>query len=440
MNKFEERVKRTQWMMNDRFGMFIHWGLYSIPARGEWIRSRELMSIEDYRPYFEEFNPTDYNPKEWAQLAKRAGMKYAVITTKHHDGFCLFDSKLTDYKATNTPTGRDLIKEFVEAFRNEGLKIGFYYSLLDWHHKDYPKYGDEYHPMRNDEKYKNETINFENYIDYFHGQVKELLTGYGKVDIIWFDFSYENEKYSMSGEKWQATRLIKMIRELQPEIIIDNRLELHIHSADDLSQFDHFTAGDINDYTGDFVSPEQIIPIEGMTDSQGKLIPWETCITLNNNWGYSAVDKDYKTPEQVIRALVECVSKGGNLLLNIGPDAKGNIPTESVEILSEVGKWMDKNSESVYGCTKAEMNKPEWGRYTQNGKKLYAHIYDRGIGPLNLVGLNNKVENARLLLDGSEIKLTTPWNVGENKRDIFIESLSQKLPDEKDTVIELELI
>ena len=215
----QEIQKRTKWFMDDRFGMFIHWGLYSIPACGEWVMSEKEMTVEQYQPYFEQFNPVDYQPQKWAQLAKAAGMQYAVLTAKHHDGFCLFDSALTDYKATNTKAGRDLVREFVEAFREAGLKVGLYFSLIDWHHPDFPKYGDRQHPMRNNQTYKDEVIDFERYLKYMHGQVRELVTNYGKLDLLWFDFSYDD----MAGEKWKATELIKMVRQYQPDVIIDNR-------------------------------------------------------------------------------------------------------------------------------------------------------------------------------------------------------------------------
>ena len=213
--------KRTDWLLKDRFGMFIHWGLYSIPARGEWVMTTEKMSKEVYKQYFDEFDPVNYDPKTWAKVAKDAGMKYAVMTAKHHDGFCLFDSKHTDYKATNTKANRDLIREYVDAFRAEGLKIGLYYSLIDWHHHDYPHYGDRHHPMRDNEDYKGVKHDFERYLEYMHEQVRELCTNYGKIDILWFDFSYDH----MAGEQWRATDLIKTVRELQPDVIIDNRLE-----------------------------------------------------------------------------------------------------------------------------------------------------------------------------------------------------------------------
>lgn len=424
------RAKRTGWFLSDRFGMFIHWGLYAIPARGEWVRSVERISNETYQAYFNEFNPTQYDPRIWARLARQAGMKYAVLTAKHHDGFCLFDSRLTDYKSTNTLCGRDLVWEYVQAFRAEGLKVGLYYSLLDWHHPDYPAYGDRHHPMRDNEAYKDRPQDFSRYIEYLHGQVRELLTNYGRIDIIWFDFSYDR----MSGETWKATELVEMARSLQPAILIDNRLG---GSGESNLNFGTQTP---TAYAGDFACPEQIIPPGGLADEAGQSVPWEACMTLNKNWGYAAADKDFKSPQQVVRALVECVSKDGNMLLNVGPNAEGEIPAECAEILTEVGGWMHRNSPSIYACGRSEFPKPEWGRYTQNGRALYAHIYERGIGPINLRGLAGKIKRARLLADGSEIKLDRPWMTNEYAADAFIDFPNARLPDELDSVVELELI
>ncbi|NMA95652.1 MAG: alpha-L-fucosidase [Clostridiales bacterium] len=423
MSTHEERVK---WFLNDRFGMFIHWGLYAIPARGEWVRSREKMTIEDYEPFFEEFDPIYYDPKKWARAAKEAGMKYAVMTSKHHDGFCLFDSKLTDYKATNTPAGRDLIKEYVDAFRSEGLKVGFYYSIIDWHHPDYPAYGDRQHPMRDNEDIKDaeKDKDFSRYLEYMHGQVKELVTNYGQIDIMWFDFSYDD----MEGEKWEATKLVEMVRSIQPNILIDNRLTLH-------DKFDLSIP-----YSGDFASPEQIIPPEGVRDINGNPVPWEACITMNNNWGYASADKDFKSAKQCIRGLVECVSKGGNMLLNVGPDAKGQIPEESLAILADIGKWMKQNGDSIYGCTIADIEKPEWGRFTQRDNKLYAHILDRGIGAIAVDYPRDKIKRARLLSDKSEINIQTPWTSQHYGEATFINFASATLPDDIDTVVEFELM
>jgi len=431
----EQRTERTKWFLNDRFGMFIHWGLYAIPARGEWVRSDEQISVEEYQEYFDEFNPDKYDPRAWAKAAKAAGMKYAVLTAKHHDGFCLFDSKLTEYKATNTQAGRDLVREFVDAFREEGLKIGIYYSIIDWHHPDYPAYKDQYHPMRNNEAYQRDPNTFGTYLDYMHGQIRELLTNYGKLDIMWFDFSYDD----LIKEKWRATELMEMIRSIQPHIIVDNRLEASGEGGGSI-----FTKNP-SFYSGDFASPEQIIPPKGVTDEEGTSIPWEACITLNNNWGYGAADYRYKSARTVIRKLVECVSKNGNLLLNVGPDARGAIPAESLQILEEVGQWMDRNSESIYGCGQADLPKPEWGRYTQKGNKLYAHLFEESIGPVNLLGLAGRIKKARLVADRSELLLSRPWNTKLYPNDAFFnfarpEVLTYALPDDRDTVVELTLL
>jgi alpha-L-fucosidase len=416
-------ASRLEWYQEARFGMFIHWGLYAIPARGEWVKQQESIPEEKYQPFFETFDPIHYDPKTWARAARQAGMRYAVLTAKHHDGFCLFDSRYTDYKATNTPARRDLIREYVEAFRAEGLKVGFYYSLLDWHHPDYPLAGDAIHPFRNFPAYREHKGNLPAYADYVRNQVEELLTNYGKIDIIWFDFSYGE----MRGEAWKATELVQMVRRLQPDILIDNRLGGNIKAENP------------EIYAGDFASPEQIIPPQGVTNAAGQPVPWEACITLNDHWGYNAQDKNWKSAKTVVRTLVECVSKGGNLLLNVGPTAKGEIPTECLDILAEVGVWMQRNGASIYGSGNAGMEKPEWGRWTCKANRLYAHILDRGIGPVNLRGLEGKVRYARLLADDSEIRLDRPWNVEEYPNDAFVTFRSAALPDEMDTVVELVL-
>lgn len=429
-----DRTERTKWFNEARFGMFIHWGAYAIPARGEWLRSTEQLSIEEYQPFVEEFNPTDFQPKKWAKLAKKAGMKYAVLTAKHHDGFCLFDSKLTDYKTT-TYCGRDLVAEYLEAFRAEGIKVGLYFSIIDWHHPDFPHYGDRQHPMRNDESEKNDGRNWDNYLTYMHGQVRELLTNYGKLDIMWYDFSYTPDMY---GEKWKAEELMAMVRELQPHIVVDNRLEGSGEKSGTILTADPTT------FAGDFAAPEQMIPPTGVVNVLGDPVPWEACITLNNNWGYASEDHHYKSAKMVIRMLTECVSKNGNLLLNVGPDAKGRIPKESVEILEEVGEWMADNSDSIYGCGKSDFAKPEWGRYTQKGNKLYAHVYEEQVGAICLEDLAGKVEKLRLLSDGSEIKQTFHWNLTEYPKNAFFFFNSRSadcypLPDERDTVVEITL-
>ena len=436
MNKImDEREKRTEWFMHDRFGMFIHWGLYAIPGRGAWVRSDEQIPLEAYEPYFEEWNPIFYDPKKWAKAATNAGMKYAVLTTKHHEGFCLFDSAYTDYKSTNTKCGRDLVREFVEAFRAEGLKVGFYYSLLDWHHPDYPAYGDMYHPDRANEAYKGKEHNFERYLDYMHNQVRELMTNYGKIDILWFDFSYEGHL----GEDWRGKELVDMVRSLQPDIILNGRLEANGES------YGSVMTDDPNIFSGDFVCPEMIIPPQGLRTPSGRKIPWEACFTMNNEWGYMPMDIHRKTSTQLIKKLVECTSKNGNMLLNVSPTPKGEIPDWQLKILEETGEWMHENSDSIYGCGMSEFEKPEWGRYTQKGNKLYAHILEESIGAIALPGVKGRVKKARRRADGSEMLLLTPWVAKEFPDCEFInyanpEWASFHVDETRDNVIELELI
>ena len=433
MTKKEDILRRTEWFRSARFGMFIHWGLYSIPARGEWVRSNERIPEEEYLPYFEEFCPQDYDLRKWAQAAKDAGMKYAVLTAKHHDGFCLFDSSLTDYKSTNTRLGRDIVADFLEAFREEGLRVGLYYSIIDWHHKDYPHYSDSIHPMRGNAAYKRENPDFENYLCYMHGQVEELVTRYGKIDILWTDFSYDD----MRGEKWKATELVKMIRRHQPDIILDNRLEVSGEG------FGSIMDEEPSDFSGDFVTPEQIIPPAPLKDKAGNAVPWESCVTMNNSWGYRYGDNVFKSSALLIRSLVNCVSKDGNMLLNIGPDARGNIPRESLERLADIGRWMRENGESIYGAGASGLPKPEYGRFTRKGNRLYVHVTEDMIGPVPVAGIKDKkIECIRLLRNGCELKQVSAFTTVNYPELVFIAmgdepTFTYPMPDAADTVIEI---
>lgn len=424
--------KRMEWYLHDRFGMFIHWGLYAIPARGEWVRSTEEITKEDYMQYFEEFNPVDYDPKKWAKAAKDAGMKYVVLTAKHHDGFCLWDTQTTDFKAPNTKAGRDLIREYVDAVRAEGLKVGLYYSIIDWYHEDFPHYGDQQHPMRNRPKYSNENRDFNRYLTYMHEQVRELCSNYGKIDVLWFDFSYGK----LRGEAWKATELITMVRSLQPDVIIDNRLECSGEGFGSLYECNP------TPYHGDFVSPEQIIPPEGIRDVQGNPLAWEACFTMNNHWGYCGTDVEFKPAPMLIKKLVECVSKGGNMLLNVGPDARGNIPEESLHILAEIGRWMKKNSASVYGCGMAGIPKPDCGRITRKGNLLYYHVFENSIGPLPLPGIKpGSVKKIRMLATGREVPVSHAWMHSDYPDVVFADlGTNPILPDPVDTVLEVEIV
>lgn len=375
------------WFTHDRLGLFVHWGLYSLGARHEWLMSRERIKQTDYERYARYFEADLYDPVEWAAQAKHAGMKYVVLTTKHHDGFCLWDSKLTDYTSVNSACGKDLVKAFVEAVREAGLKVGFYHSLLDWHHPDFPV--DGYHPRRDDADVsaQNTGRDLARYRTYLHGQVRELLTEYGKIDYLFFDFSYErtdhNEIWGGKGaDAWGSEALLAMIRELQPEIIVNDRLAVR----------------------GDFVTPEQYQPSTAM-EVEGVKVPWEACQTLNGSWGYFRDNYNDKSVDLLIRMLVDGVSKDGNLLLNVGPTGRGDFDDRARLVLAGMGDWMDKHSRSVYGAGASEFVAPQDVRYTQRGSRLYVHVFAWPFEHLHLPGLAGKVEYAQLLNDASEIQM-----------------------------------
>lgn len=389
----DQKKERMAWWTNDRFGMFIHWGLYALPARHEWVKNQERITTEDYQKYFDNFNPDLYNPREWAKMAKAAGMKYAVITTKHHEGFCLFDSKFTDYKAPNTAVGKDLLKEWVEAFRAEGLQIGFYYSLIDWHHPDFTI--DRVHPQRTDDKAKlaelNKNRDMNKYREYLHNQVRELLTNYGKVDMLWLDFSYPGEN-GKGHKDWDSEKLIKMVRHLQPGILVNDRLDLKEYEDG-----------------WDFTTPEQY-KVSKWPEVNGKKVAWETCQTFSGSWGYYRDENTWKDTKQLLVLLIESVSKGGNLLLNVGPTARGMFDERAQSRLKSMGEWMSLNNRSVYGCTQApdEFKAPDNSLMTYNPKtnRLYIHLLDYPLQNLNLSGFAGKVKYAQFLHDASEIKIT----------------------------------
>lgn len=429
------RFSRSEWFRDARFGMFIHWGPYAVPARGEWVRSEERISVEDYQTYIDEFTGDNYDPEAWADLAVEAGMKYAILTAKHHDGFALFDSKHSDYTTMHNGMGRDVVAEFLAAFRSRGIRVGLYFSLLDWRHPDYPTYADSFHPMRGNPDYKDHQPDFDRYLDFMHAQVDELCSNYGELDILWFDFSYDD----LRSEAWRAEELIKKVRAKQPNVIIDNRLEV---SAD---SFGSIVTADPAPWSGDFVSPEQLIPAQGVLDFQGRPVPWESCITLNNHWAYCSTDSAYKSARMIIRKLAECVSKGGNLLLNVGPDASGRIPARSVEILREVGEWTNANSQSIVQAGYADMPKPEWGYYTANGNTVYAHVLEQPVGPLALTGIDPKrIRKIRTLADRSEVRLVQSWLTEAYPHTAFISfgevaAFTYELPDTANTVLEITL-
>ena len=410
-----QKALRMKWWTDARFGMFIHWGLYALPARHEWVKNGERMTNEQYQKYFELFDPDLYNPKEWARIAKAAGMRYVVLTAKHHEGFCLWDSKYTDYKATNTPFGKDLIKEYVEAFRAEGLKVGFYYSLIDWHHPDYTI--DRVHPQRQESDADYAKLNagkdMNKYREYLKNQVRELLTNYGEISIIWFDFSFPG-KNGKGRADWDSENLLKLARSLQPGIIVDDRL-------------------DLEDVAGgwDFTTPEQE-KVAKWPERNGKRIPWETCQTFSGSWGYYRDEYTWKSPAQLVELLVESVSKGGNLLLNVGPTARGTFDYRAQASLAAMGEWMKVNGRSVYGCTEAPAGlvAPPNTLLTWNPatNRLYVHLLVYPLDRINLAGLAGKVKYAQFLHDASEIRFGP--GRGEGSGDLSLALPVRKPPVE----------
>lgn len=392
----EEKTERLAWWTNDRFGMFIHWGSYSLAGRHEWVKKYEGIDDVAYKKYFDNFNPDLYNPREWAKLAKAAGMKYAVITTKHHEGFTLFDSDFTEYNVTNTPYGKDALKEWVDAFREEGLKIGFYYSLIDWHHPEYTI--DRVHPLKpkNKEDYKalNKERDMSVYREYLMNQVTEILTNYGKVDMLWLDYSFPDGDDGKGREDWGSIELIKKVRKLQPEIIVNDRL-------------------DLKEYWGgwDFTTPEQFKVKEWPT-YEGEKIPWETCQTFSGSWGYYRDELKWKDNKQLLVLLIESVSKGGNLLLNVGPTGRGAIDYRAENALSEIGDWMRFNNRAIYGCTQApeafEVPDNSLLTYNPETNRLYIHLLDYPLQNFTLKGMKGKIKYIQFLHDASEIKISNP--------------------------------
>ena len=352
-----DRARRMQWWHEARFGMFIHWGLYSVLGRHEWVMENEGIPVAEYEQLAKRFNPKLNAARVWAKLAKQAGQKYMVMTSKHHEGFCNFDTRLTSYCAPKQGPGRDLVKEYVDAARAEGLRVGFYYSLMDWHHPDGAQC------LQNEDARKR-------FVEYTHGLIRELMTNYGKVDVLWYDVDWP-----LDARGWESERMNKMVFELQPDIIVNNR----------------------NGLPGDFSTPEQEI----VADSRHA---WESCMTLNESWGYHAADDAWKNAKTIVRNLAYCAHDGGNYLLNIGPKPDGSIPEESVRVLTEVGRWMSRNAESIHTLDRCQPHRSNYAAFTRKGNTLYMHVYFWPGDTVSLGGLKPAVKSARLLATGQSVK------------------------------------
>jgi alpha-L-fucosidase len=395
--------QRMAWWREAKFGMFIHWGLYAIPAgewkgkkisgAGEWIMEQGHIPRKEYAQLQKQFNPVKFDARQWVGIAKRAGMKYIVITSKHHDGFCMFDSKLTDYDIMGTPFHRDVLKELADECHRQGIQICWYHSIMDWYQPDA----------------KGE--NFPKYAEHMRGQLKELLSNYGKIGVLWFDGEWINEWTEQQGRE-----LEKYVRGLQPDLIVNNRIGKRKRSL------------------GDFGTPEQQIPATGMPGWD-----WETCMTMNGTWGYRKDDHNWKSTSDLIRKLVDIVSKGGNFLLNVGPTAEGLIPQPSVERLAAMGKWLEQNGESIYGTTASPFPRLPWGRCTQKPGRLYLHVFDWPLdGRLVVPGLENKVSSARLLAPAESAPPPGGYPVARAGESVVVK-VPSSAPDPIDTVVVLQI-
>lgn len=373
--------KRTRWWREARFGMFIHWGLYSVPADAtgldgghayaEWYQYNKQMQTAEYAKFAPRFNPTRYDPKAWVKAAKDAGMKYIILTTKHHEGFALWDTRLSTFSVTRaSPYGRDLIRPLADECRKQGIRLGFYYSIMDWRHPDYL-------PRREWEKEtrRADGADLNRYIDFMKGQIRELLTAYAPVAVMWFDGGWEH-----TPEELRSAEVVEMIRSIQPDILINDRIML----------------------PEDYATPEQYVPAAGLPD--GRL--WETCMTMNNTWGYATNDHTWKSSAELVRNLCDAASKGGNYLLNVGPTADGEFTPETSERLADMGRWMKANGTAIYGTSKSPFQRASFhGRVTSKGDRLYLHVFQWPDEGLTLKGLKTTVRSAHVVDGGERLTL-----------------------------------
>ncbi len=382
----DTRERRMKWWHEARFGMFIHWGLYSVLGRHEWAMEEEGIPVAEYEQLAKRFTPRPNAAREWAKLARLAGQKYMVMTTKHHEGFCHFDTKTTDYCAPRQACGRDLVREFVEAARGEGLRTGFYYSLMDWHHPDGARCATDEAARRR-------------FVDYIHEHVRELMTNYGKIDILWYDVSWP-----LDTKGWESERMNRMVFQLQPDITVNNR----------------------NALPGDFSTPEQEIKFE----KSGRA--WETCMTMNESWGYQAADDNWKSAKTLVRNLGTCARGGGNYLLNIGPRGDGSVPEESVKLLQQVGNWMERNGTAIYRTDPCHVDSSLFAGFTRRGNTLYIHVHFWPGDTVSIGGLKTKALSARLLAGGKAVQFD------QDRFRLRLKGLPQAAPDSPVTVIAVE--
>lgn len=397
----EQKAKRMQWFEDAKLGIFIHWGIYSVNGIDEsWSFFNHYITYDDYMKQLDGFTASTYNPAEWAGLIRESGARYAVLTSKHHDGVALWNTECNDLDVVGkTPAKRDLVDPFVKELRKNNLKVGLYYSLLDWSHPDYPNF------TRTSTRYSNDSVRWQRFVDFNFCQLKELSQRF-RPDLYWFDGDWEQ-----SAETWRAKELNLQLRTWNPEVIINSRIAGY----------------------GDYATPEQGLPVTRPADRY-----WELCMTMNDSWGYQHNDNNYKTPNQVINILVETISKGGNLLLDIGPKPDGTIPAEQVEILKELGRWTSKHKEAVYatraGIPPGHFHGPT--ALSKDGDILYLYLPYKPIGPIALKGIRNKINRIWVVGNGTklshDVKMKQYWS--EVPGIVYID-VPEKVLDKDVTVI-----
>ena len=379
-----DHERRIAWWREAKFGMFIHWGLYSILGRDAWAMGDEDIPLEEYEKLGQQFQPPANAARTWARLARESGMRYMVMTAKHHEGFCLFNSKLTDYCSPRMAPGRDLVREYVDAARAENTRVGLYYSLMDWHHPDW-------------RQAKTDAAARKRFVDYTHGQIRELMTNYGRIDILWYDMPVP-----LDAEGWRSAEMNDMVFKLQPDILVNNR----------------------NRLPGDFSTPEQ-------STQPGKK-DWESCMTINDSWAYLSGDNNWKSAQQLVQNLVECARDGGNYLLDIGPRADGSVPEPAVTRLKTIGGWLRRNGEAVYGTQTCRFAHGNVGVYTRKGNTLYAIIYFWPGNTMTVGGVRCTVKSARFLASGRSVQFV------QKGSQLIFSALPDVAPDSPVTVIAAE--
>jgi len=408
-NPSAENLAARQWFQDAKFGMFIHWGVYSVLGDGEWVMNNKKIPVSEYEKLPPQFNPVNFNAAEWVSVAKAAGMKYITITSKHHDGFAMFDSKVSGYDIVDrTPYHKDVIRMLADECHKQGIKLFFYYSELDWHNPDYYPRG-----RTGRDAGRPETGEWQKYLDYMNGQLRELLTNYGEIGGIWFDGWWDRP-----DADWQLAKTYSLIHSLQAAVLVGNNHHRRPFAGEDFQMFEKDLPGK---KTAEFNK-----------DSEVGTLPLETCETMNHSWGYNQNDKNFKSTRQLVQYLVNAAGANANFLLNVGPRPDGTIQPEFVSGLKDMGSWLAKNGEAIYGTRGGPITPRPWGVTTQEGNKIYVHILDWQDPAFLLPRLQRKIASGHFLKDGSKAQYT------ESDLGVLVK-IPESAVDEYDTILVLDV-